>query len=106
MPKSILSSSCVKKSIDGDAGRSTAHLKLLTPSEDLSYLKSLRHRYVALWRVPVGGGRGAHDLRSQRAQHGHLLVGHLLRHDDDGAVALDGRHQRQANTWQKQQMLF
>ena len=49
----------------------------------------LRHRDVGLGGVPAGGGRRPHDLRPQRPQCRHLLVGHLLREHDDAAVALE-----------------
>ena len=42
---------------------------------------------VALRRVGVDRGRRDHDLGAIRAQHRDLLLAHLVRHDEDAAIA-------------------
>lgn len=53
---------------------------------------------VALGAVPSCAGGGADDLSAERLQDGHLFWAHLLGQSDDGLVALDGSHEREANT--------
>ncbi len=52
---------------------------------DLTYLReeTLCNRDVRLRGVPAGGGGRPNDLRPQRPQRRHLLIGHLFRHHDD-----------------------
>ncbi len=45
-------------------------------------------RVVALGRVRFDGGRCDHDLGTVGPQHRDLLLAHLVRHDEDAAVAL------------------
>ena len=52
---------------------------------------------VALRRVVLDGGRGDHDLGAVRAQHRDLLLAHLVGHDEDAAVALERRGDREAD---------
>ena len=53
-----------------------------------------RDRVVGLGRVGLDGGRRDHDLGAVRAQHRDLLLAHLVRHDEDAAVALRRRSDR------------
>ena len=59
----------------------------LEPARDLLG-EARRDGVVALRRVVVDRGRRDHDLGAVRAQHRDLLLAHLVRHDEDEAVAL------------------
>jgi hypothetical protein len=54
-------------------------------------------RVVAFRRVGVDGRRTDDDLGAVRAQERDLLLAHLVRHDEDAAVALDRRCDREAD---------
>ena len=55
----------------------------------------IRDRVVALGRVRIDRGRRDHDLGAVRAEHRDLLLAHLVRHDEDAAVAAQrGRHRQ------------
>ena len=53
------------------------------------------HGVVALGRVVLDRGRRDHDLGAVGAQHRDLLLAHLVRHDEDAAVAAGGCGNRQ-----------
>ena len=52
-------------------------------------------RVVRLRRVGLDGGRRDHDLGAVGAQHRDLLLAHLVGHDEDAAVALERRGDRE-----------
>ena len=54
-------------------------------------------RVVALRRLGRHGGRADDDLGAVAAQQRALLLGDLVRHHEDAAVALDGRGDREAH---------
>ncbi len=54
-------------------------------------------RVVALRRVRVDRGRRDHDLGAVRAQHRDLLLAHLVRHDEDAAVAAERSRDRETD---------
>ncbi len=55
------------------------------------------HRVVALRRLRLDGGRADHHLGAVGPQQRDLLLAHLVGHDEDAAVALDGGGDRQAD---------
>jgi hypothetical protein len=54
-------------------------------------------RVVALRRVRVDGRRGDDDLGAVRPEHRDLLLAHLVRHDEDAAVAAERRRHGEAD---------
>ena len=67
-------------------------VRVLVGLEAARYLlrEPIRDRVVALRRVRIDGRRSDHDLGAVRAEHRDLLLAHLVRHDEDAAVAAQG----------------
>ena len=69
----------------------------LEPAWDL-FGEPVGDRVVALGRARLDGGRGDHDLGPIRAEHRDLLLAHLVRHDEDAAIATKRGGDREADT--------
>ena len=68
----------------------------LEPAGDLLG-QPVGHRVVALGRFGLDGGRTDHHLGAVGSQQRDLLAAHLVGHDEDAAIALDGGGDRQAD---------
>ena len=74
-------------------------IRILVENVAIRYLllKTPRDANVRLWAVPRGLGWCADYGRTEGAEDGDLLGGHLLRKCDDGLVSLDRTDESKAN---------